>query len=97
MATFPSEGVLEQSHFTIEMCTKKYHVLVHVGSILKVYQRPLQVSEGTVRDLFAAMEYNEEGRAWEQEADLRDVIEYTRGSKKLVIPEGWRQLLPSTI
>ena len=43
------------------------------------------------------MEYNEEGRAWEQEADLRDVIQYTRGSKKLVIPEVSSPLLPSTI
>ena len=86
----------------------KYHVLfynlkvythftIYHFTTLKVYPWLLQVSQATVRDLFAAMEYNEEGRAWEQEADLRDVIQYTRGSQKLVIPEGWRPLLPSTI
>ena len=63
------------------------------GSIPKLWQ----VSSSPLQEQFAAMVYDEEGRAWERESDLRFVIRYARGSKKLQIPEGWRDLLPTAI
>ena len=62
-----------------------------------VVQRRCQVLDASTKDLFAAMEFDDEGRAWELEGDLRDVIRYTRGSKRLVFPDGWRDLLPSAM
>ena len=56
-----------------------------------------QVSSEPLQEQFAAMSYDDEGKAWEQEADLRDVIQYVRGAKKLIIPDGWRPLLPTEI
>lgn len=43
------------------------------------------------------MEWGPESTSWDEEADLRDVIRYARGSSKLRIPDGWREVLPSTI
>ncbi|CAL1126778.1 unnamed protein product [Cladocopium goreaui] len=48
--------------------------------------RPFAVSSEPLQEQFAAMSYDDEGKAWEQEADLRDVIQYVRGAKKLIIP-----------
>ena len=56
-----------------------------------------QVSAAPLQQQFAAMSFDDEGKAWEQEADLRDVIQYVRGAKKLIIPDGWRPLLPTEI
>ena len=59
---------------------------------------PCQVDQSsTALDLFTALEFCDEGRAWDAEADLRRVICYTRGSKKLVIPPEWRPLVPTEI
>ena len=58
---------------------------------------PLQVSSASLQDQFANLVYDAEGIAWEQESDLRKVIRYIRGSKKLKIPEGWRHLLPTEL
>eukprot|EP00435_Cladocopium_sp_Y103_P048266 s607_g14.t1 len=41
-------------------------------------------SESTALELFAAMAFCDEGRAWDQEADLRRVIRYARGSSVLI-------------
>lgn len=43
------------------------------------------------------MEWCQESEKWDEEADLRDVIRYARGSTKLRIPDGWRDVLPTTI
>ena len=47
--------------------------------------------------LFKNMEWGPESISWDEEADLRDVIRYARGSSKLRIPDGWREVLPTTI
>jgi len=59
---------------------------------------PCQVSPAPIQDLFAGMDFNDDdGKAWEQESDLREVIRYARGSKLLSIPSDWRPLLPGGI
>lgn len=58
---------------------------------------PWQVSPAPLEELFAAMDFDDEGREWEQQADLREVIRYSRGSILLKIPPTWRPLLPTAI
>ena len=48
-------------------------------------------------DLFGKMNFGEECKQWDSEADLVRVVQYVRGSKKLNIPREWRELIPKTI
>jgi hypothetical protein len=48
-------------------------------------------------DLFGKMNFGEECKQWDPEADLVRVVQYVRGSKKLNIPREWRELIPKTI
>ena len=43
------------------------------------------------------MPWDHESVSWEEEGDLRDVIEYVRGSKLLRLPNEWRAVLPTSI
>ena len=53
-----------------------------------------KVDETTdLRELYRQTEW---GDLWD-DAFMRSVILYLRGSKKLRIPEGWRELLPHTL
>ena len=58
---------------------------------------PSKVASGNLIKLFENMPWCEESQRWDEEADLRDVLRYARGSKRLVIPEGWKPVLPKTI
>jgi hypothetical protein len=69
-----------------------------LSSLIFLCSWPWQVeSESTALELFATMAFCDEGQAWDQEADLRRVIRYARGSKRLHIPSEWRPLLPTEI
>ena len=52
---------------------------------------------GSLIELFNEMEWDDQCRSWDEEADLRDVIRYARGSRHLQIPPGWKDVLPKTI
>lgn len=52
---------------------------------------------GSLIELFSKMEWDDQCRSWDEEADLRDVIRYARGSRRLQIPLGWKDVLPKTI
>jgi hypothetical protein len=56
-----------------------------------------EVSEETFQSLFAKMDFSDECRAWDLEADLGRVVKYVRGSKKLSIPPEWKNLIPKSI
>ena len=56
-----------------------------------------QVVEGSLVELFNRLPWDEEGAAWELEADLKELIIYVRGSKKLRIPSEWRCAIPTAI
>ena len=56
-----------------------------------------QVPSQSFRDLFSELDFGEECRLWDLEADLIHALKYVRGSKKLAIPSEWRDLIPSTI
>jgi hypothetical protein len=43
------------------------------------------------------MDFSDECRAWDLEADLGRVVKYVRGSKKLSIPPEWKNLIPKSI
>ena len=53
-----------------------------------------QVSEKTVLELFQEARFEE---LWDECSDLKDVIVYCRGSKRLRIPESWRSVLPTEL
>lgn len=52
---------------------------------------------GSLIELFNNMDWDDQCRSWDEEADLRDVIRYARGSRHLQIPLGWKDVLPKTI
>ena len=54
----------------------------------------VQVAPEPLEILFGKLGWCEESRLWDAEADLWRVVQYARGSKKLSIPSGWRDLLP---
>lgn len=56
-----------------------------------------QEPSGSLPELFAQMEWDEGSSEWDQEADLRRVVKYVRGSKHLKLPEEWRNVLPVSI
>ncbi|CAL1158067.1 unnamed protein product [Cladocopium goreaui] len=58
---------------------------------------PIKVSPESFMDLFGKMNFGEECKQWDSEADLVRVVQYVRGSKKLNIPREWRELIPKTI
>ena len=58
---------------------------------------PWKVPGGCLITLFDNMPWCDESNRWDEEADLRNVIRYARGSKRLSIPEGWKAVLPKTI
>ncbi|CAK9088197.1 unnamed protein product [Durusdinium trenchii] len=58
---------------------------------------PVEVVEGSLVELFNRLPWDEEGAAWELEADLKELIIYVRGSKKLRIPSEWRCAIPTAI
>lgn len=58
---------------------------------------PCQVPSGSLVDLFGQMEWDDQSRQWEGEADLRKVITYLRGSKLLRIPTEWRAVIPTNV
>ena len=58
---------------------------------------PRQVQQDSFQNLFANMNFSDECRAWDAEADLVRVIKYVRGTKKLCIPPGWRPYIPTSI
>ena len=57
---------------------------------------PWKVPGGCLITLFDNMPWCDESNRWDEEADLRNVIRYARGSKRLSIPEGWKAVLPKT-
>lgn len=59
--------------------------------------RYVQVSSDSIFNLFDKMKWDQQSIAWEQEADLRKVLQYARGSKLLRLPEGWREIIPKEI
>ena len=74
-------------------------VLITLAFAHKTYEtgRCSEVSEETFQSLFAKMDFSDECRAWDLEADLGRVVKYVRGSKKLSIPPEWQSLIPKSI
>ena len=72
--------------------TTLYHL-----SFVSLCPRPCQEDPSNVLDMFAAMQFGDEDRAWDAEADLRRVVRYVRGSKRLVIPQTWRPVIPTEL
>lgn len=66
-------------------------------SFVSLCHRPCQEDPLNVLDMFAAMQFGDEDRAWDAEADLRRVVRYVRGSKRLVIPQTWRPVIPTEL
>lgn len=52
------------------------------------------VENQSILELFKSATFDE---SWDDHADLKDCIVYCRGSKRLQIPDGWRQWLPTSI
>ena len=68
------------------------------GSILKLNVIAFpgnQVSEDkSLLQLFSESNFDER---WDECSDLQDLLVYCRGSKRLRIPPGWRDVLPSEL
>ena len=68
------------------------------GSILKLNIIAFpgnQVSEDkSLLQLFSESNFDER---WDECSDLQDLLVYCRGSKRLRIPPGWRDVLPSEL
>lgn len=64
--------------------------------VVKPFQFLWQVSPEPLQILFANMTWAESAD-WDMEADLRRVVRYARGSKRLSIPGGWREFLPKEL
>lgn len=56
--------------------------------------RAVQVPQQTVLELFKQAAFDD---LWDDSSDIRDVLVYARGSKRLCIPSGWRDALPSEL
>ena len=52
---------------------------------------------GPLPELFENMAWDTGSISWDEEADLKRVIRYVRGSKLLKIPESWRSVIPTSI
>ena len=55
-----------------------------------------EVSEDPLIMQFRKLQFPAESY-WDEECDLYDVIRYCRGSKLLVIPPEWRDVLPTSL
>lgn len=56
---------------------------------------PCEVSmEKTLIEMFREATFDD---LWCECSDIRDVLVYARGSKRLRIPEGWREVLPTEL
>ena len=67
------------------------------GFECKLWTKSDQVSGDSFLHLFAEMDFSEECRKWDMEADLCDVLRYVRGSRKLSIPQEWRNVIPTSL
>lgn len=65
--------------------------------VVQPVNRYVQVSSDSIFNLFEKMKWDQQSIAWEQEADLRKVLQYARGSKLLRVPEGWKEIIPKEI
>ena len=50
--------------------------------------------EKTLIEMFREATFDD---LWCECGDIRDVLVYARGSKRLRIPEGWREVLPTEL
>ena len=81
--------------FKYWICLKLKQKGTAIYHIAKLGSR--QVAPESFMDLFGKMNFGEECKQWDSEADLVRVVQYARGSKKLSIPREWRELIPKTI
>lgn len=79
-----------------DSCTIPGVELVFINSLVPQLLA-CQVPSGSTTSLFSQLPWDVESVSWEEEADLRDVIEYVRGSKLLRLPDEWRAVFPSAI
>lgn len=64
---------------------------------LTAWPNPGQVPTESFQFLFSKLDFSEECKNWDLEADLCRALKYVRGSKKLKIPSGWRPFIPQSI
>ena len=72
-----------------------YTYLNEKNNLRLASSRLCQVSDAPLLQQWRDVEFS--GEVWDPCSDLRDVLCYVRGAKRLRIPEEWRSVLPKEI